>query len=164
MAAEESEMALMGQGQVHALRSSSVDYASSDEEILSQTRFSQSRRRVNGSRSKGDYFALDPREQQTSRTRRACGWCFVSRKCCVVTFIFVVVVLLLTGGGGFWIYRKSPADGQSPPWYPSPLGGMQKTWQESYEKARAMVTEMTLPEKVNVTTGIGVRITLVVSF
>ena len=55
------------------------------------------------------------------------------------------------------MYKKKPSDGQSPPWYPSPLGGTLSEWEESYQKAKAMVEKMTLPEKVNVTTGVGVR-------
>ena len=43
----------------------------------------------------------------------------------------------------------------SPPWYPSPKGGTLKTWTDSYKKAESMVKRMTLPEKVNITTGTG---------
>ncbi|KGO73250.1 Glycoside hydrolase, superfamily [Penicillium italicum] len=41
------------------------------------------------------------------------------------------------------------------PWYPTPLGGTSEQWKESYVKAQEMVREMTLAEKVNVTTGTG---------
>ncbi|OQE16274.1 hypothetical protein PENFLA_c028G01569 [Penicillium flavigenum] len=41
------------------------------------------------------------------------------------------------------------------PWYPTPLGGTSELWKESYAKAQEMVREMTLAEKVNVTTGTG---------
>ena len=43
----------------------------------------------------------------------------------------------------------------SPPWYPSPKGGTLSQWQESYTKAAIMVKNMTLVEKVNITTGVG---------
>ena len=43
----------------------------------------------------------------------------------------------------------------SPPWYPSPQGGTHSLWTDSFKKAQAMVDKMTLPEKVNVTTGTG---------
>lgn len=41
------------------------------------------------------------------------------------------------------------------PWYPTPLGGTSATWKESYTKAQALVEQMTLIEKVNITTGTG---------
>ncbi|KAJ6177856.1 hypothetical protein N7519_008317 [Penicillium mononematosum] len=44
---------------------------------------------------------------------------------------------------------------QAVPWYPTPLGGTSELWKESYAKAQGMVREMTLAEKVNVTTGTG---------
>ncbi|KAI5780794.1 beta-glucosidase-related glycosidase [Geopyxis carbonaria] len=43
----------------------------------------------------------------------------------------------------------------SPPYYPTPKGGWVADWSASYEKARALVAQMTLAEKVNITTGIG---------
>nr|ATQ35960.1 beta-glucosidase [Talaromyces piceae] len=45
--------------------------------------------------------------------------------------------------------------GESPPWYPSPHGGTLETWAHSYQKAQVMVQNMSLLEKVNVTTGVG---------
>jgi beta-glucosidase len=46
-------------------------------------------------------------------------------------------------------------DGQSPPSYPSPWmqGGL--GWDDAYEKAKAFVSQLTLLEKVNLTTGVG---------
>ena len=41
----------------------------------------------------------------------------------------------------------------SPPTYPSPWGEGLGDWGPAYEKARALVSQMTLLEKVNVTTG-----------
>lgn len=41
------------------------------------------------------------------------------------------------------------------PWYPTPRGGTDGHWAESYRKAQDLVREMSLVEKVNVTTGIG---------
>ncbi|EEH38380.1 beta-glucosidase [Paracoccidioides lutzii Pb01] len=43
----------------------------------------------------------------------------------------------------------------SPPYYPSPVGGWVLEWEESYAKAQAVVSNMTLAEKVNLTTGTG---------
>ncbi|KAJ5437494.1 Glycoside hydrolase superfamily [Penicillium cf. griseofulvum] len=44
---------------------------------------------------------------------------------------------------------------QTVPWYPTPLGGTSEQWKESYVKAQEIVREMTLAEKVNITTGTG---------
>lgn len=43
----------------------------------------------------------------------------------------------------------------SPPEYPSPWGRGAADWAESYAKARAFVSQLTLTEKVNLTTGVG---------
>lgn len=43
----------------------------------------------------------------------------------------------------------------SPPWYPSPWGEGLGDWAEAYSKARAFVSQLTLVEKVNLTTGVG---------
>ena len=67
----------------------------------------------------------------------------------------MVAFLILSGSGVFWVYKSTPEDGHSPPWYPSPLGGALQPWQESYKKASAMVKKMSLVEKVNVTSGTG---------
>lgn len=91
--------------------------------------------------------------------RRRAGWrrwLIPSKFCCSLILLFFTVVLLLLATGGYWAYKAgAPAQGQSPPWYPSPLGGTDKLWEESYRKAAALVSQMTLVEKVNVTTGTG---------
>ncbi|KAJ5387642.1 CAZyme family GH3 [Penicillium cosmopolitanum] len=46
-------------------------------------------------------------------------------------------------------------DYQSPPFYPTPHGGWVSDWAEAYEKAYQVVSNMTLAEKVNLTTGTG---------
>lgn len=43
----------------------------------------------------------------------------------------------------------------SPPSYPSPWGSGAGDWASAYEKARAFVSQLTLLEKVNLTTGVG---------
>ena len=43
----------------------------------------------------------------------------------------------------------------SPPKYPSPWGEGSGDWKESYAKARALVSQLTLEEKVNLTSGVG---------
>lgn len=43
----------------------------------------------------------------------------------------------------------------SPPKYPSPWAEGLGDWTEAYAKARAFVSQLTLLEKVNLTTGVG---------
>ncbi|ORY55631.1 glycoside hydrolase superfamily [Pseudomassariella vexata] len=91
--------------------------------------------------------------------QRPCGCCVGrSRKCIYSCLAVLVLVWIALGAGGFFAYKKykqSPPDGQSPPWYPTPKGGTARGWAHSYRKASEMVAKMTLPEKVNVTTGTG---------
>jgi beta-glucosidase len=70
----------------------------------------------------------------------------------------ILLIWVLLGAGGAFAYKKlkeEPPYGLSPAWYPTPLGGTASTWAASYAKAAAMVSRMTLAEKVNVTTGVG---------
>jgi beta-glucosidase len=77
-------------------------------------------------------------------------------RCCCWLLVFVAATVLILASGGIWAYKVSvPEDGLSPPWYPSPKGGTDKAWEESYKKAAELVKQMTLPEKVNITTGTG---------
>ena len=43
----------------------------------------------------------------------------------------------------------------SPPYYPSPWGSGAGDWAQAYQKAQAFVNQLTLVEKVNLTTGVG---------
>jgi len=43
----------------------------------------------------------------------------------------------------------------SPPYYPTPHGGWIPSWKDSYDKAARIVANMTLAEKVNITSGTG---------
>ena len=43
----------------------------------------------------------------------------------------------------------------SPPYYPSPWGTGSGTWADAYTKAKAFVSQLTVTEKVNLTTGVG---------
>ncbi|KAI6249376.1 putative beta-glucosidase E [Erysiphe necator] len=52
--------------------------------------------------------------------------------------------------------------GLSPPWYPTPKGGTTSKWTESYKKAQKLVNQMSLTEKVNITTGTGWQMGLAV--
>jgi beta-glucosidase len=79
-------------------------------------------------------------------------------RCCILALAIGGAVFLLTAASGGFVYKKlgeEPPYGQSPPWYPTPLGGTARTWADSYAKAAKMVSRMTLPEKVNITTGTG---------
>lgn len=51
--------------------------------------------------------------------------------------------------------RTLPAGYYNPPYYPTPKGGWASEWDDAYAKAAAVVSEMTLAEKVNLTTGTG---------
>ena len=46
-------------------------------------------------------------------------------------------------------------DGQSPPAYPAPWMRGGQGWDDAYAKAKAFVSQLTLLEKVNLTTGVG---------
>ena len=48
-----------------------------------------------------------------------------------------------------------PAGYLAAPYYPTPKGGWVASWTNSYAKAQAVVKNMTLAEKVNLTTGTG---------
>jgi len=88
-----------------------------------------------------------------------------SKRCCVVVLVVIGLVWAVLGAGGLFVYKKyqeEPPYGRSPPWYPTPRGGIAGSWAESYKKAAAMVGRMTLAEKVNVTTGTGWQMGLAV--
>lgn len=57
--------------------------------------------------------------------------------------------------GGLEQRDSVPAGYDAKPYYPAPKGGWDSSWAASYEKARAVVSNMTLAEKVNVTSGVG---------
>lgn len=109
---------------------------------------------ANGDRSfAGKPLAWLDRQRARGGLRR---WLIPSRFCCMLMLLFVTTLLLLLSAGGIWVYKSSrPEDGQSEPWYPSPLGGTVQSWEESYRKAAELVGKMTLVEKVNITTGTG---------
>ncbi|AEO62672.1 glycoside hydrolase family 3 protein [Thermothielavioides terrestris NRRL 8126] len=41
------------------------------------------------------------------------------------------------------------------PYYPTPHGGWLPSWSDAYAKAQALVSQMTLAEKTNITSGVG---------
>jgi beta-glucosidase len=76
-------------------------------------------------------------------------------KCLIIVLVVGIIFWSILAGGGYWLYKTAPPDGLSPPWYPTPAGGTVSSWADSYAKAAKLVEKMTLPEKVNVTTGTG---------
>lgn len=109
-------------------------------------------RRPRGESLRGKDTYPSEKAGQRSGCRRCCA---PTRLCCGLILLFVAAVVLLLSAGGIWAWKTAPVDGQSPPWYPSPKGGMDATWEESYKKAADLVRQMTLVEKVNITTGTG---------
>ncbi|KAM7204363.1 Glycoside hydrolase superfamily [Rhypophila sp. PSN 637] len=49
-----------------------------------------------------------------------------------------------------------PAGFVARPYYPAPHGGWTASWRDSYAKAQALVEQMTLAEKTNITGGVGI--------
>jgi beta-glucosidase len=106
------------------------------------------------SEAKAHSYAPSIRNIRRTCARRA--------KCLLVFFSVIIVLWIIIGGGGLWVYKKAPANGQSPPWYPTPAGGTVRQWSESYKKAAKLVKQMSLVEKVNITTGTGWQMGLAV--
>jgi hypothetical protein len=61
------------------------------------------------------------------------------------------------GAVDYSILRRDavPAGYVSQPYYPTPKGGWISSWAEAYAKAQNVVSQMTLAEKVNLTSGTG---------
>lgn len=98
-----------------------------------------------------------PERHARARNRRPvlCACQRLSRACIAISAAVALAFLFILTSGGYWAYKNGLIDGQSPPWYPSPLGGTVSTWAESYKKAHKLVEQMSLVEKVNITTGTG---------
>jgi hypothetical protein len=130
--------------------------SSSDDEELDVTEFLELDESL---RKRSPPVAAYSVSAQLDNIRRA----FSRRSKCLLIILAVLVVFWsIVAGGGFWVYKKSPWDGLSPPWYPTPPGGTVGQWEESYRKAAELVKQMTLPEKVNITTGTGWQMGLAV--
>ncbi|KKK26118.1 hypothetical protein ARAM_006003, partial [Aspergillus rambellii] len=73
--------------------------------------------------------------------------------------LIVVLGLIVWGFSSYpWSKYRETEDYAMPgpdSWFPTPKGGTLKHWKESYAKAEALVRQMTLIEKVNITTGTG---------
>ncbi|TLD23577.1 glycoside hydrolase family protein [Venturia nashicola] len=99
-----------------------------------------------------DGYHLGPESKRRSWARRHL---VPTKFCSWMVALFFATVLGLLSAGGIWAVKIAPEDGQSPAWYPSPLGGANKEWESAYRKAALLVKKMTLVEKVNMTTGTG---------
>lgn len=67
-----------------------------------------------------------------------------------------MLVSVIVGGGVMVLGRKPVAKSEG--WYPAPQGGIisnSPSWEESYAKAQKLVSQLSLPAKVNLTTGTG---------
>ncbi|KAI1652485.1 glycoside hydrolase family 3 protein [Daldinia decipiens] len=78
------------------------------------------------------------------------------------TSLYALVGLATWGSGIGTVAQSIITDdtvfyGQSPPVYPSPNATGHGDWAESYAKARALVAQLTLEEKVNLTGGVEVN-------
>lgn len=161
---EQEYQALQGQDHLNEgavsihLRQPAEGFSSEDEDAGSPTKaLSKSELDSTPRRSPpraGEHAAVDRRGSRQP-WRRLCASLRPSKRVCLLISIVVAVILGAAIGGGAWVYKSAPKDGLSPPWYPTPLGGKVKSWEESYEKARRMVGDMSLVEKVNITTGTG---------
>lgn len=75
-----------------------------------------------------------------------------------ISFLLLLYLLLssLRIAKSIPLTQPSDPDGYtSEPYYPTPKGGWILEWKEAYDKAYAAVSNMTLAEKVNLTTGAG---------
>ncbi|KAI1320321.1 glycoside hydrolase family 3 protein [Xylariaceae sp. FL0255] len=130
---------------------------SSDLSDVDATEFLQSDP-LNSSPRRSPYtpFPIRSRSHWLGKTFSCCAG--RSKRCIIISVITFVLLWIFIGTGGLFAFKKwgsAPPDGLSPPWYPTPKGGTTKKWAESYKKASEMVANMTLPEKVNITTGTG---------
>lgn len=143
-------------GESQPLRNSHDDYRSSADDDLDATEFLQLDPLYNNSQPAVSAY-------KSTRSFLNLRGSFGRRSRCIVILLAILVIFWsILAGGGYWLYKKSPLNGQSPPWYPTPPGGTVAQWTESYKKAEALVRKMTLPEKVNITTGTGWQMGLAV--
>ncbi|KAF1739468.1 putative beta-glucosidase E [Beauveria bassiana] len=112
-----------------------------DADLLPGTRHGSSKQKRHGTNPSDHFLA------------RILAWRLRKRTIIVTAILIILVVFGALFGWGK--YTQTPPEGQSPPWYPSPRGGTVSQWTESYDKAAKMVKNMTLAERVNITTGTG---------
>ncbi|KAI9376199.1 putative beta-glucosidase F [Aspergillus egyptiacus] len=74
----------------------------------------------------------------------------------LATLAAAVPCTLASPTGGHHEARASGDEAFSPPYYPAPKGGWVSSWTDAYQKAHSVVSNLTLAEKVNITTGTGI--------
>jgi hypothetical protein len=73
-----------------------------------------------------------------------------------VLLILSAVSTVCHGGSVIRERDAVPAGYAAKPYYPTPHGGWTSDWSASYNKAKALVQQMTLAEKTNITAGTGI--------
>lgn len=74
----------------------------------------------------------------------------------VKSLIAVVAILFQSADGFAKVQQRQTELAYSPPFYPSPwMDPEADGWADAYAKAKDFVSQMTLLEKVNITTGVG---------
>ncbi len=153
-----------------------LDAPAEDDDVETPTRFSSETngtledledddplafdRKVKHKKSAGDLKVRkasfrDAESASLLRSAKRTKACSLRRWCCWL-LTFVTAVVLLLASGGIWAWKTAGSrHGLSPPWHPTPKGGTDPAWEQSYKKAAELVRQMTLPEKVNITTGVG---------
>lgn len=72
------------------------------------------------------------------------------------SLIAVVAILLQSADNSTKVQQRQTELAHSPPFYPSPwMDPEADGWADAYAQARDFVSQMTLLEKVNITTGTG---------
>ena len=74
----------------------------------------------------------------------------------VKSLIVVVAILLQSADTSAKVQQRQAELAYSPPFYPSPwMDPEADGWADAYAQAKDFVSQMTLLEKVNITTGVG---------
>lgn len=87
---------------------------------------------------------------QNTKGSKIIAWCRTHKKFVIPAAIIMLLLPLL----GLLALRHGHAQSTSPIVYPSPQGYGAGNWSDSYDKAKSMVSQMTLAEMNNVTYGI----------
>ncbi|TGJ80285.1 hypothetical protein E0Z10_g8473 [Xylaria hypoxylon] len=77
-----------------------------------------------------------------------------------LTLLSLLLLPSLASAAALDLRDPVPAGYASPPYYPAPYGGWVSDWSSAYGKAVALVSRMTVAEKVNITAGTGMYMQL----
>lgn len=73
-----------------------------------------------------------------------------------ILLLFVLANLVSLSSGAVIQPRDDvPAGYVAAPYYPTPYGGWAQDWADAYSKAAKLVSQMTLAEKTNISSGTG---------